>query len=191
VLLRAAAAALRRVEWPANTPDTDFDDDDKDIKSSLKPHEIEFKAIGPQDIRVAQDKHIEVVALILGLPTETCAILLRYFHWNKDRLIESYMDRPEQVLENAGFGPSSDGPPKTRILPGFFCEICCEDEPGMQTYAMKCGHRFCVDCYRQYLSHKIKDEGEAARIQCPKEGCSRIVDSKSLDLMISGDLHDR
>ncbi|KAI9787600.1 MAG: hypothetical protein M1839_000131 [Geoglossum umbratile] len=169
----------------------DFDTQDKDIKSSLKPHEVEFKVIGPSEIQLAQDKHIEVVALILGLPAETCAILLRYFHWNKDRLIESYMDRPDQVLENAGFGRSSEGPPKTKAVAGFVCDICCEDEQGMETYAMKCDHRFCVDCYRQYLTHKIKDEGEAARIQCPKEGCSRIVDSKSLDLMIAGDLHDR
>ncbi|KAH0538523.1 hypothetical protein FGG08_004910 [Glutinoglossum americanum] len=168
-----------------------FDTQDKDIKSSHKPHEVDFKVIGPREIQAAQDKHIEEAALILGLPTETCAILLRYFHWNKDRLIESYMDRPEQVLENAGFGPSSKSPPKAQVVPGFVCEICCEDEPGLETYAMKCGHRFCVDCYRQYLTQKIKDEGEAARIQCPKEGCSRIVDSKSLDLMVPGDLHER
>ena len=56
---------------------------------------------------------------------------------------------------------------------------------------MKCGHRYCVDCYRQYLAQKIKDEGEAARIQCPTAGCNRIVDSKSLDLLVAAELKAR
>jgi len=61
----------------------------------------------------------------------------------------------------------------------------------LSTFAMKCGHRFCVDCYQQYLAQKIKEEGEAARIKCPGDGCNRIVDSKSLDLLVSEDLKDR
>ena len=56
---------------------------------------------------------------------------------------------------------------------------------------MKCGHRFCVDCYKHYLSQKIREEGEAARIRCPGDGCNRIVDSQSLDLLVSLDLKDR
>ncbi|KAK5013191.1 E3 ubiquitin-protein ligase dbl4 [Cryomyces antarcticus] len=56
---------------------------------------------------------------------------------------------------------------------------------------MKCGHQYCVDCYRHYLAQKIKDEGEAARIKCPGDKCSRVVDSKSLDLLVTVDLKDR
>ena len=101
------------------------------------------------------------------------------------------MDKAEEVLEKAGLGQGDQKPPQTKIVPGFMCDICCEDEPGLETYAMKCGHRYCVDCYRQYLAQKIKDEGEAARIQCPSNGCNRIVDSKSIDLLIAVDLKKR
>ena len=101
------------------------------------------------------------------------------------------MERPESVLEKAGLGPESVQTPSTRVIKGFVCDICCEDTPGLETYAMKCGHRYCVDCYRQYLAQKIKDEGEAARIQCPTNGCNRIVDAKSLDLLVATELKDR
>lgn len=101
------------------------------------------------------------------------------------------MDKPEITLETAGLGPDSTEPPRTLRVKGFVCEICCEDEPGLETYAMKCGHRYCVDCYRQYLATKIKDEGEAARIQCPTTGCNRIVDSKSLDLLVANEVKNR
>lgn len=93
--------------------------------------------------------------MILDLRKEDAAILLRHFRWNKERLIEDYMDRPKKVLEDAGLGPSTEGPPTLQVIPGFMCDICCEDEPGLLTFAMKCGHRYCVDCYRHYLSQKI------------------------------------
>lgn len=101
------------------------------------------------------------------------------------------MDHPEETLEEAGLGTNFEGTPKTEVVPGFMCEICCEDGDDLETYAMRCRHRFCVDCYRHYLAQKIKEEGEAARIQCPGEGCHRIVDSKSLDLLVTDDVKAR
>ena len=101
------------------------------------------------------------------------------------------MDKPNLVLEAAGLGPDNLNAPSTKVIPGFVCDICCEDNPDLETYALRCGHRYCVDCYRQYLAQKIKDEGEAARIQCPTNKCHRIVDSKSLDLLVTTDLRSR
>ncbi|KAI9816582.1 MAG: hypothetical protein M1827_001714 [Pycnora praestabilis] len=172
-------------------PDFGFDSQIKEITKKKKPYQVDFKVFGPQDIQAHQDKAIGEVSAILGQPPESTAILLRHARWNKERLIEGYMDRSDTVLENAGLGPNSMKTPKTEVVRGFMCDICCEDDPGLETYAMRCGHRYCVDCYRQYLAQKIKDEGEAARIQCPMDGCNRIVDSKSLDLLVAADLKDR
>ena len=169
----------------------DFSPDKDLIKPTKKAYEVDFKVYGPQDIQAHQDKQIDEVSAILGQPPESSAILLRYFRWNKERLIEAYMEKQDEVLEVAGLGPDSAQTPRTQAVKGFSCEICCEDEPGLETYAMKCGHRYCVDCYRHYLAQKIKDEGEAARIQCPTSGCNRIVDSKSLALLVAPDLKDR
>ena len=152
---------------------------------------MEFQVLSPADIQARQKRQVEDVAPILGLPPESTAILLRFTRWNKEKLIESYMDRPDEVLEEAGLGPSFSGPPKTEAIRGFICEICYEDEPGLRSYAMKCDHRFCQDCYTHYLSQKIKDEGEAARIQCPMDGCHRIVDAMSLKLLVPKERQDR
>ena len=161
------------------------------IKPSKKPYEVDYKILGPTDIQAQQDVQIEEVASILEQPPEASAILLRYTRWNKERLIENYMEKPDELLEAAGLGPDAAQKPKTVVIKGFTCEICCEDEPGLETYALKCGHRYCLDCYRQYLAQKIKDEGEAARIQCPARGCNRIVDSKSLEFLVADGLKDR
>lgn len=179
------------IDSEEDDPDTGFSQDKDIIKPTKKLYEVDFKVYGPPDIQSHQDKQIEEVSAILGQPSEASAILLRYLRWNKERLIETYMDRPEALLENAGLGPDNEQTPTTKRVKGFTCTICYEDDPGLKTYAMKCGHRYCVDCYRQYLAQKIKDEGEAARIQCPTTGCNRIVDSKSLDLLVAAELKAR
>lgn len=172
--------------------DVGFETQDKDIKPTRQAHEVDFKVFDPVQIQAQQDRQVDELSSILSQPPEASAILLRYMRWNKERLIEQYMEKQEEVLESAGLGQNAQSnPPRLERIPGFCCDICCDDSPNMNTFAMKCGHRFCVDCYRQYLATKIQDEGEAARIRCPGEGCTRIVDSKSLDLLVTTDLQDR
>ena len=164
---------------------------DKDLKPKKKSFEVNYEVYSPDDIRSYQRQQVEEVSMILGQPPESTAILLRHARWNKEKLIEAYMDKEDEVLERAGLGKHSGEPARVVKVPDFVCEICCEDAPNLETYAMRCGHRFCVDCYRRYLAQKVKDEGEAARIRCPGDGCNTIVDSKSLDLLVAEDLKDR
>ncbi|EFX04605.1 ring finger protein [Grosmannia clavigera kw1407] len=170
--------------------DMGLDKDGLDDKQR-KPYDVKYTVYEPKDIRKQQDELINDVDLILEMRPEDAAILLRYFRWNRERLIEEYMERPTKVLESAGLGPSSSALPKLEVIPGFVCDICCEDGRGLKSFAMKCGHRFCVNCYRQYLTQKIREEGEAARIQCPSDGCGRIIDAKSLDVLVTPELTDR
>ena len=129
--------------------------------------------------------------MILGQPPESTAILLRHAQWNSEKLLETYMDKEDEILENAGLGKYSGGAARVEKKPKFACEICCEDSPDLETYAMRCDHRFCVECFSDYLTQKIKDEGEAARIRCPGNECNKIVDAKSLELLVPPNLKDR
>ncbi|KAG9790858.1 hypothetical protein KCU88_g1193, partial [Aureobasidium melanogenum] len=119
----------------------DFDQDDggfgyeKDIVSNPhKPYEVDHKILSPQDIQAQQERQFKEVSSIIELPPEQAAILLRYMRWNKEKLIESYMDDPEQVLEAAGLGATFAQSPKTEVVKGFTCEICYEDDPKMETW---------------------------------------------------------
>ena len=180
---------LIQADFDQDEPDVGFSQ--KDLKPAKKAYEVDFTVYSPAEIQRHQDIQIEEVAAVLGQPAEATAILLRYMRWSKEKLIDVYMERPEKLLEEAGLGPDNVNIPRTQSFKGFVCEICCEDGPGLETYALKCGHRYCVNCYQQYLAQKVRDEGEAARIQCPTSGCHRIVDSKSLDLLVAMDLKSR
>ncbi|KAK2609141.1 hypothetical protein QQS21_002368 [Conoideocrella luteorostrata] len=173
-------------------PDPDFGLSAKDINKTRQPaHVISFDVHQPSDIQRQQDEFINEVNMILDMRKEDAAILLRHFRWNKERLLEDYMDRPENVLEAAGLSSKTSALPKLEAIPGFTCDICLEDGDDLPSFALKCGHRYCLHCYRQYLSQKIKGEGEAARIQCPSDGCGRILDSRSLDLLVTPELAGR
>lgn len=178
--------------------DFDFDDEPPDlgeqkdvIRKKKVAYDISFTVHKPSDIQAAQDEMVNEVNMILDIRKEDAAILLRYFRWNKERLIDEYMERQKEVLAAAGLAQGSAGPPKLEIIAGFACDICCEDSPGLETFALKCGHRYCVDCYRHYLSQKIREEGEAARIQCPADGCNLIIDAWSLDILVTSELTER
>ncbi|CAM1504241.1 Fc.00g018320.m01.CDS01 [Cosmosporella sp. VM-42] len=178
--------------------DEEFDEPDPDFglakdfeKKKRQAHLVAYKVFEPSDIQHQQDEMINEVNMILAMRKEDAAILLRYFRWNKERLLEDYMDRPDKVLESAGLAENLSILPKLEAVPGFVCDICCEDEEGLESFGMRCGHRYCVDCYRHYLTQKIREEGEAARIQCPADGCGRILDSRSLDLLVTPELTDR
>lgn len=163
----------------------------RDDKPQKPAYEVDYSTLSDLELREKQNDQVTEVTHILGLSAEQTAILLRFFKWQKERLIDKYMDAPEKVLEEAGLGPEWNEAPKLEKVRGFCCDICCDDDKGLQTYTMKCAHRYCAGCYTQYLESKIKMEGEAARIQCPRDGCSRIVDSKTVKLLVSPSVWER
>lgn len=40
---------------------------------------------------------------------------------------------------------------------------------------LQCGHQYCTDCYRKYLTNEIMEEGATDLICCPAKNCNKIV----------------
>ncbi|WVF73066.1 hypothetical protein IAT40_007885 [Kwoniella sp. CBS 6097] len=91
---------------------------------------------------------------------------------------------PASPLRRTRSVPAASGP--------FECPVCCMDYDAASveknTYAMGCGHRFCKDCWTEYLAGKIKAEGESGKIQCMEDGCTRIVREEVIDEMVAADV---
>jgi len=193
--------------------DIDFDDDDDEFlydesgedfldedeldfteiiqeKQEKKKYEVDYKVYSIEEIEDFQNKEIEHVATIIGCLKEHAATLLRHFKWNKERLIELYMDKTEEVTKEAGVIVDAQKLPKLVKIPDFSCDICCDSGDDIESLALSCGHRFCRDCYSQYLTQKIKVEGECRNIQCPSD-CNIIVDENTIRLLVSEDTYRR
>lgn len=131
----------------------------------------------------------------------TVFVLLRSQSWNKEKLVERYMDDPAKVMAAAGVAATdlstpAASPTSSQILSSpskrtttrsqsqstqrqskpepFMCPICCDDEPE-EKLGLACGHVYCDNCWRTYLHTKIHDEGEVA-IRCMDDSCSVQAD---------------
>ncbi|SCV67795.1 BQ2448_5406 [Microbotryum intermedium] len=147
--------------------------------------EVEFRVLSSQELKDEQSKAVEYVADMLKLKPEGAAVLLRYFAWKKEKLLEAYMEDSEGTLAKAGIRESGSQPRLKRVR-GFECSICYDDS-NQETLALSCDHRFCKACYSTYVMAKINDEGESRRIQCMGNDCNVIVDEQTVELLVDDD----
>ncbi|GAA6062909.1 hypothetical protein JCM10212_004358 [Sporobolomyces blumeae] len=151
--------------------------------------QVEYRVLSVEELELEQKMSIDYVTEMLQLKPESAAILLRYFNWKKEKLVETYMDDAEVTLAKAGIHEGSSQPRLKRVR-GFTCEVCYDDET-KETLALNCDHRFCKDCYAQYIASKVTDEGESRRIQCMANDCNVIVDEKTVELLASPEILTR
>ena len=163
-------------------------------KNARRAHEVEYQPHSISDIRQTQETQISNVASVCNIDPVQAAILLRHYRWNKERVIEAYMDDPERTLRRAGIVMEEDdasGEHRIQRLPHFECEICFDDDNAKTSYALQCGHRACTTCWSTYLSKKIKEEGESSKVQCLFDKCHVVVDEKTVELLVDPDIFDR
>lgn len=108
------------------------------------------------------------------------------------------MEVPDKVLRDAGVLTNTDDGHSVMVLAKdlhldepFMCDICCDDDPDMETVCVACGHRFCKTCYVHYLRQKIRDEGESRRIECPQDKCTVIVDEKTVERLMDPSTNEK
>lgn len=60
-------------------------------RSNKKLYEVDYTVLDEDDLSWRQEKEIKHVAGIIGIETKDAALILRYFGWNKDLLMDKYM----------------------------------------------------------------------------------------------------
>ena len=160
-------------------------------KNARKAHEVEFQAHSIEDIRRTQETQIVNVASVFSIDPAQAAILLRHYRWNKEKVIEAYMDHPERTLKKAGIVNDESGEHRVQQIKGFECEICFDDDNSKESYALQCGHRACTTCWNTYLTKKIREEGESSRVQCLFDKCNVVVDEKTVEQLVDSDVFER
>ncbi|KIL55610.1 hypothetical protein M378DRAFT_173495 [Amanita muscaria Koide BX008] len=92
-------------EDDASDHDIDMDADADDFKVApkmkRKPYEIEYLSLSQGEVEKKMQEEVEYICNILGVEASTASLLLRHLTWNRERLIEQYMDNPSKVLVEA------------------------------------------------------------------------------------------
>ncbi|KAG6860110.1 hypothetical protein C0995_015610 [Termitomyces sp. Mi166 len=186
------------------TQDEDEEDDlemddvyNDDFKIAPKPkrkaYEVDYESLSQSAVERRMKEDVDHISGILGVDENTAALLLRYMSWNKERLIEKYMDNPAKVMVAAGIvvdepplraavrPPPGSRRPGTRSATKLFsspppvvCPICYDDDSSLQVLSLACNHSFCSNCWTAYFTSKINDEAEHT-IRCMAQGCALVV----------------
>lgn len=61
----------------------------------------------------------------------------------------------------------------------FMCMICCDTPPIDEAFELRCAHKFCLHCWKEYVVTKIKQEGQCF-FKCMQDGCAVTVDDTSI-----------
>jgi len=128
---------------------------------------------------------IKEVNSIVEIPTTTIRILLNHFKWDKEKLMEKYFSENQDAMfdeahvispyrKNAA--SKSKKSSQTNIIE---CEICCLSLARTMMTGLECGHLFCTQCWTDYLTMKIMEEGASQMIECPGS-CNIIVDDQTV-----------
>ncbi|KAJ3018460.1 hypothetical protein HKX48_002885 [Thoreauomyces humboldtii] len=144
---------------------------------------VACKAHSPSDLWRIQKDETNHVCQLTGCGTDHAVMLLRAFRWDKEKLVEAFMEDSDRVLGRLGIPVPREEIGSVRQAYGagsFECPICCDDDVGgAETVALQCGHRFCRECSVAYVVEKIS-QGESGGIQCMEGVCKLKFDEDTL-----------
>lgn len=158
------------------------------------------------EVQPVMETLIDEVATLLDVSVDAAQVLLQNKRWDKEKLIEAFFGDGEKELRTAGlqhFDPvllqqhittlyaarereSSGG--RNADLSGdkFCCRICCDpDVPAEEAFSLCCGHRFCRDCFREYLRNQLGDGQTCILAHCPEHKCNERVTSRCVNCLCS------
>jgi ariadne-1 len=129
-------------------------------------------------------KYVDEIKDILQLPSSIIKLLLHYFKWNKDRLLETFyeMDHDEFFQQAKIINPFSSN--LSEISSNRTCLICYSDEQD-DMFHLQCQHTFCTDCWKNYIINKIVNEGLAQTIVCPDFQCQILVNDEIIEKFVN------
>ncbi|KAF8149451.1 hypothetical protein B0H34DRAFT_802444 [Crassisporium funariophilum] len=93
--------------------ETELSDDDMDMdtfgddfkvasKGKRKSYEVDYESLSQHAVEKLMQRDVDHICGIFGVDASTAGLLLRHMKWNKERLIEKYMDNPTIMLVAAG-----------------------------------------------------------------------------------------
>ncbi|KAF9814078.1 hypothetical protein IEO21_05318 [Rhodonia placenta] len=85
-----------------------------DLNDPTRPQrkifEVEHESLSQNDVEKLMRADIEYISSIFGVEMDTASLMLRWINWNKEKLIEKYMDNANAVLMASGITQADKAP---------------------------------------------------------------------------------
>ena len=121
------------------------------------------------------DNLIQEVSTTLNIDAEIVSLLLRKYGWKTDRLMENYLLDSIKCLNDNHLNQinqKDDSKYSTNKDLMVECPICVNDVKISTTFSLDCQHRFCTECWTDYISSEINNKSfNSIFITCPGHKC--------------------
>jgi ariadne-1 len=123
--------------------------------------------------------YVDEVKDILQLPTSIIKLLLHYYKWNKQRLLEKFyeIDQDEFFHQAKIINPFAQKLAENKST--GICLICYSDDQN-EIFSLECQHTFCNTCWKNYIINQIVHQGLAQTIVCPDFQCEILIDDETI-----------
>jgi len=172
--------------------DFDFEDPSATYKPIKLSRQKSFEVLEKGELLSESNKLINEVMDVLGISsTAAASVLLSFLKWNKEKLIEKYMDNPDKLCLEAGMPHLLLETQPDKPNSKHSCLICLEEYTASNTHALACGHRYCSNCWRTYLELKINEGPECAYATCPAPKCKVKAHEIAFKSLVSPPMYEK
>uniref|UniRef100_A0AC34FC49 RBR-type E3 ubiquitin transferase n=1 Tax=Panagrolaimus sp. ES5 TaxID=591445 RepID=A0AC34FC49_9BILA len=171
---------------------SDTDNEGNDIEDPQSPADNiinnKIKILTIEDVEKEVNEKCGETSAVLGLPVQSCKVLLNIFHWDKDKLLEKFFESesPEKFFSSYKIRLSTLDSSEIMSKIGD-CYICFDTK---SIVGLQCGHLYCKDCWGSYLSTRFREENEAFP-SCIDPECKMIADDSSILKLLSSEAEKR
>lgn len=168
-----------------NEEDYDDENDKKEdkkekIDTKLDEQPIkDYEIIQNSEIIKKRDAIINQFIEFSNLSYDEAELVLIYYDWNFDKLSEYWFDNIEKIQIESHISQSEES---EKEIDKFFsqnniisntCLICYNEFDPEDSLSLKCNHKFCKDCYVEYITNKLETEPNSILMTpCPLKGCN-------------------
>ena len=175
----------------ANTSDYSYAEEDEppqdsDILQSIET-QTKYKIQELSDVSDSIQCLVKSISDMISVQHGSAMALLIYFKGDLHYLQEVYFEQREYFLKKCGLynreviGNSNNSPSYT-IAEKMTCAICGDET---ECFGMDCQHKFCRDCWTNFMSSMMTNGPMCVRTTCPAYKCDEIVTAEEVQYFSS------
>ncbi|KAL8051592.1 hypothetical protein ABFX02_06G157800 [Erythranthe guttata] len=157
-------------------------------RNSSRRRQKHYTILTEERIRQLQDNDISQVSSLLSVSKTLACTLLRRHNWSISAVSDKWFSDEEKVRLSLGLSPPQESlnPPPNNNDNNSLCNICFEEfNADNVMFSCTCGHPFCMDCWRSYVSISINNGPACLRLSCPEPKCKSDVGPDMIELLAS------
>ncbi|KAK6144655.1 hypothetical protein DH2020_021475 [Rehmannia glutinosa] len=142
-------------------------DDEPDYASVSRRHHTHYKTLKQEEIKHLFENDISTVSNVLSVSRGVACTLLCQNNWSLSSVYEKWFSDENRI-------PDPVGESSLQKSEKLTCKICYETVNITNTLSADCGHLFCSDCWKIYISTSIKYGPGCLTLPEPEPDANRI-----------------